>query len=129
MIAGFELVQQWIVFLVMAAVFMGGIWFITPTEKKPVFRAPATRAERAIGFTSTPAHIYRHYRNPMRTLRKFLGDPSGRQWRKLRKYYNRQVPDGARRFAMAVQQMIQARYAPTKPLPWWKRITRKYVTG
>ncbi|UOF81197.1 hypothetical protein [Caudoviricetes sp.] len=102
--------QQFLVFLIMVCTFSFGIWFVIPWQGKRTPKssriAPMTRAEREVGATFIPAHIYRHYRNPMRALRRFLGNPSGRQWVKLRKHYNREVPNGAFRFALAVQRML-----------------------
>lgn len=66
-------------------------WF---TSRLQWNAAPLTRAERSLGRKNirfTPAYLYRNWRNPLRNLRRFLGWPSGRQWRITRKKYSRVI--------------------------------------
>lgn len=99
-------------FLAMALTFMFGVWFLSPwkrdwRKRDPVVKfPPSTRAERLVGFNFIPSSEYQHYRNPERTLRRKLGNMSGRQWRKFRKFWNRQYPpDGFSRIVQASQQV------------------------
>lgn len=97
------MVHQWLVFFVMVGVLSVGAWFVTPyKEKNPKVRINPVGSEKKakeLGYHFTLSSHYRHYRNPMRNLRRYIGWPSGRQWVKLRKYWNRETPNGAKRFA------------------------------
>jgi hypothetical protein len=91
---------QWFILGLMAVLFVGGAFFANKWAKRsPVVYAPLTRKEAEIGGRFFPANKWRHWRNPLKELRRFLQWPSGRQWTKLRKQYNRMMPDGALRFA------------------------------
>ena len=115
------LFDQYLVFLVMCAAVMGGFWFVsphrsprTPTSPRYTDPRPLRRKERELASVRfLPSYVYRHYRNPMRVLRRFLGKMSGRQWVKLRKHYNREVPNGAEKFANAIVKMQQAQQRPS----------------
>lgn len=101
-------VQFW-VFGAMLAAFGIGVWFVRRTPSVPPIRVHATRREREMGIKYALSSDYMKYRNPMRDLRRFCGWPSGRQWVRLRKYWNRERLDGARKFAMAVAALRRLR--------------------
>lgn len=105
--------DQLLVFLTMALAFGIG-WFFIDSKGKlrtpwrtPPLTPPLTRRERESGLTIRfiASSLYTHYRNAMRDLRRFCGWPSGRQWVKSRKHWNREYPQGARRFAHVVSQL------------------------
>lgn len=103
----------WIVMLVMLVVLLIGLPFLTP-YRRPIGKEPNRFVVnpppkfKGMEVKFTLASEYHRYRNPMRDLRRFVGWPSGRQWVLLRKFWNRETPNGAMKFAMWLR-----RTAPT----------------
>lgn len=108
--------DQILVFLTMALAFGIG-WFFIDREghiRKPAW--PTTRKDRATGLIKFyPSSVYSHFRNPMRTLRRFAGWPGGRQWVKLRKFWNREYPQGAKRLAGVLSAAAAGRVTTVDP--------------
>lgn len=70
------------------AIALVGVWLVYLNERKVRDRAPATRAERAIGIVRfTPSAEYSRYRNQVRSIRRYFRWPSGRQWKRIRTSY------------------------------------------
>lgn len=104
------------VFAVMLATFGIGIRFVRRQRQRfeiPTIHLNVTRIERELGVRYSLSSEYSRYRAPMRILRRFCGWPSGRQWVLLRKHWNRERPDGARRFANVVARF----WATNAPAP------------
>ena len=111
--------NHWLAFFVTAAALVFGAWFVSPwkrpvvPDKRPI--PPATRKDYEVGFRFIPAESYQHYRNPMRQLRRSLGEMSGRQWVRRRKEMSKLAGGYEKLKQMAAQlQAISYRRAAEK---------------
>lgn len=112
-LAGDSMMLQWFMLGLMAVLFLAGALFAKRwVHRNPVVYAPVSKKELAMGAKFISADRWAKYRNPMREFRRFLQWPSGRQWVKRRKEYNRMMPNGAEVFAkMATNVRQSARVA------------------